>query len=51
MGLGKAVVLESIRRVAADGVRDVWVGSDEEFYLAMGFRIENRSRLWVKSRD
>jgi predicted N-acetyltransferase YhbS len=51
MGLGKAVVLESIRRVAADGVRDVWVGSDQEFYLAMGFRIENRSRLWVKSRD
>jgi predicted N-acetyltransferase YhbS len=51
MGLGRAAVLESIRRVAAAGAREVWVGSDQEFYLAMGFEIETRTRLWVKTLD
>lgn len=51
MGLGRAAVLESIRRVAAGGAREVWVGSDQEFYLAMGFEIETRTRLWVKTLD
>lgn len=51
MGLGRAAVLESIRRVAAEGARDVWVGSDQEFYLAIGFEIETRARLWIKTLD
>ena len=49
MGLGRAAVLESIRRVAAEGVEVVWVGSDQQFYLDMGFAVQCRSSLWVKT--
>ena len=45
MGLGKAVVQESLRRVAAEYIRTVWVGSGLVFYQDMGFSIQNRSRL------
>ena len=48
MGLGRAAVLESIRNAGAGGARVAWVGSDQEFYLAMGFNVRNRSRLWIK---
>lgn len=29
----------------------VRVGSDQEFYLAIGFEIETRARLWIKTLD
>ena len=49
MGLGTAVVQESLRRVSDEVIRIVWVGSGLVFYQDMGFSIQNRSRLWVKS--
>jgi predicted N-acetyltransferase YhbS len=47
-GLGTAVVVESIRRVADLGARVAWVGSDLDFYKAMGFEVMFQSDLWVK---
>ncbi len=49
MGLGRAAVSESIRRAAVDGAEVVWVGSDQQFYLDMGFAVQCRSSLWVKT--
>ncbi len=49
LGLGRAAVLESLRRVAALGARVAWVGSDLPFYRSMGFRRRYRSPLWVKT--
>jgi predicted N-acetyltransferase YhbS len=44
MGLGRAVVLEGIRRCGALGATAAYVGSAMPFYLALGFRqIYNRS--------
>ena len=48
MGLGKAAVLEGIRRCGEEGATVAYVGSDQEFYLAMGFRKLFDSRCWEK---
>lgn len=46
MGLGTACVLESIRRCAAEGATSAYVGSDQAFYLSMGFEVCGRSTAW-----
>ena len=51
MGLGKAAVLEGIRRCAALGAQVAYVGSDQAFYLAMGFEVTDVSECWVKYLD
>lgn len=51
MGLGRAAVLESVRRVQAEGAEVAWVGSDQEFYRAMGFDKKFQRDLWVKWLD
>jgi predicted N-acetyltransferase YhbS len=51
MGLGRAVVLEALRRVRADGVTAAWVGSDQDFYLALGFEKKFQRNLWAKYLD
>jgi len=48
MGFGKAAVLECLRRVRALGARVAWVGSDQEFYKAIGFRKMFDVYVWVK---
>jgi GNAT superfamily N-acetyltransferase len=48
MGLGKAAVLEGIRRCADLGATVAYVGSDQEFYLSMGFEVIYTSECWVK---
>jgi len=48
MGLGKAAVLEGIRRCGLLGADLAYVGSDQEFYLALGFRKIHTSQCWVK---
>ena len=50
-GLGKAVVLEAVRRAAAEGSDVAWVGSGQEFYRAIGFRTVFKSDLWIKYLD
>ncbi len=51
LGLAKIVVLESIRRCAELGAREVFVGADMPFYLALGFEPIRRwsilSRSWL----
>lgn len=51
MGLGRAAVLETARRVQAEGAEVAWVGSDQEFYEALGFETQFQRNLWVKWLD
>ncbi len=49
LGLGRAVVLESLRRAAEDRADVAWVGSGLPFYEAIGFRQMFAVYPWVKS--
>ncbi len=51
MGLGKAAVLEGIRRCAELGAAVAYVGSDQLFYQALGFKKVFNSECWVKYWD
>lgn len=48
MGLGKAAVLEAIRRTAGLGARAAYVGTDLAFYLAIGFERMSAYDVWEK---
>lgn len=48
MGLGKAAVLEGIRRVGQLGAKKALVGSSMQFYYSMGLRPFSTSTLWIK---
>jgi predicted N-acetyltransferase YhbS len=51
LGLGKAAVLEGIRRCGALGATAAYVGSDQEFYKALGFKKIYNSECWIKYSD
>ncbi len=46
MGLGRAVVLEGIRRTAARGARRAIVGSNQQFYYSIGMRPYATNTIW-----
>ena len=46
MGLGKAAVLEGIRRVGEIGARKVLVGSSQQFYYSIGMRPFSTASEW-----
>lgn len=46
MGLGKAAVLEGIRRVGERGAKLVLVGSSQQFYYSIGMRPVGTATLW-----
>ena len=48
MGLGTAAVLEGIRRCGELGATVAYVGSDQPFYLAMGFKKIYTLNCWIK---
>lgn len=48
MGLGKAAVWEGIRRCGVLGATVAYVGSDQEFYKAIGFTKRFDSNCWVR---
>lgn len=48
MGLGKAAVLEGIRRVGALGAKKAFVGSTQQFYYNIGLRPYATATLWRK---
>jgi GNAT superfamily N-acetyltransferase len=48
MGLGRAAVLEGIRRCGALGATVAFVGSDQDFYKAIGFTKSFDSNCWIK---
>ncbi len=47
-GLARAVVREAIRRVAALGAERVFVGSDQAFYLSLGFELTYAAHHWKR---
>jgi predicted N-acetyltransferase YhbS len=47
-GLGKAAVLEGIRRCGELGATVAYVGSDQAFYMAIGFTKVHTSQCWTK---
>ncbi|MGD8752827.1 MAG: GNAT family N-acetyltransferase, partial [Anaerolineales bacterium] len=51
MGLGKAAVLEGIRRCGALGASVAYVGSDQDFYLSLGFEVVYTSECWQRYLD
>ncbi len=48
MGLGKAAVLEGIRRVGELGAKKAFVGSSQQFYYSIGFRPYATATIWKK---
>jgi GNAT superfamily N-acetyltransferase len=48
MGLGRAAVWEGIRRCGELGATVAFVGSDQEFYKAIGFEVLFRANCWLK---
>jgi len=48
MGVGRAAVFEALRRTRELGAEVAWVGSDQEFYLDMGFEVVAHSTLWYR---
>ncbi|MBN2147182.1 MAG: GNAT family N-acetyltransferase [Anaerolineales bacterium] len=51
MGLGKAAVLEGIRRCGELGATVAYVGADLEFYQSLGFTKVYNSDCWLKHLD
>ncbi len=51
LGLGKAAVLEGIRRCAQLGASVAYVHSDQRFYQAIGFKKVFNSECWVRYFD
>lgn len=49
MGLGKAVVLEGVRRCFAEGANTIYVGSGQQFYSDIGFKPIAATRRWTKT--
>jgi ribosomal protein S18 acetylase RimI-like enzyme len=50
MGLGKAAVLEGIRRVGELGAKTALVGSSQQFYYSIGLRPFSTTTLWRKDK-
>jgi GNAT superfamily N-acetyltransferase len=48
LGLGRAAVLEGVRRCAELGATVAYVGSDQAFYQAIGFRVLYNTECWIK---
>jgi predicted N-acetyltransferase YhbS len=49
-GLGRAVVVETLRRVRSEGAATAHVGSDVPFYRSMGFDVTSHTDFYVKRR-
>jgi len=49
MGLGKAAVLEGIRRVEKLGAKTALVGSSQQFYYSIGLRPFTTTTMWKKT--
>jgi GNAT superfamily N-acetyltransferase len=50
MGLGKAAVLEGIRRVGGLGAKTALVGSSQQFYYSIGLRPYATATLWRENK-
>ena len=50
-GLGRAAVLEGIRRCGEEGASVAYVGTDKPFYLSFGFKTIYTQNCWLKRFD
>ncbi|MBE0635251.1 GNAT family N-acetyltransferase [Candidatus Bipolaricaulota bacterium] len=48
MGLGRATVMEAVRRCVLEGATVAFGGADTPFYLSMGFQLYRRRCAWRK---
>jgi ribosomal protein S18 acetylase RimI-like enzyme len=48
LGLGKAVVLEGLKRCESFGARESYVWNDLPFYRALGFKVVSTTLCWKK---
>ena len=48
MGLARAAVWEGIRRCREEGAEVIYVGSDQPFYLSLGFEVLHKTHCWQK---
>jgi predicted N-acetyltransferase YhbS len=48
MGLGKAAVLEAVKRCGILGAKTAFVGSTQQFYYSIGFRPYSTATRWVR---
>lgn len=48
LGLGRAAVLEGVKRCAALGAKRAFVGSSQQFYYSIGFQPHATSSWWEK---
>ena len=51
LGLGKAAVLEGVRRCGMRGAKRALVGSRQQFYYSIGFRPLNTYTWWVEKAE
>ena len=51
MGLGKAAVLEGVKRCAERGAKVAYVGSSQQFYYNIGFRPCSTYNWWEYEED
>jgi hypothetical protein len=51
MGLGKAAVLEGIRRVGVLGAKKAFVGSSQQFYYSIGLRPYATATVWKRKNE
>jgi predicted N-acetyltransferase YhbS len=51
MGLAKAVIYEGINRARKMGANKVYVGSNQQFYLSIGFSIAYSKEVWQKEEN
>jgi GNAT superfamily N-acetyltransferase len=51
MGLGRAAVMEGVRRCGALGATDAYVGSNQPFYLSLGFQVIFTEQCWLRLLD
>ncbi|AHC14925.1 acetyltransferase, putative [Salinispira pacifica] len=48
-GLAKALVYEGMRRLSRLGSTKLFVGSDQQFYYSVGFKMEYKKEIWQKT--
>lgn len=49
MGLGKALIYKGANLIKKLGANKMYVGSDQDFYLNIGFKVDSKLEVWYKS--
>ncbi len=47
-GFAKAAIMEGLRRIKKEGAEKCYVGSDQKFYLDIGFQPKHVAHIWEK---